>query len=102
MAVPANDERVAVAFEAAGLGSFVWYPEEDRGEPDERMLALFGLPADGTLGTTHCTDDGVGLVYDGTDLVEAVSDRPDAAAYIVERQPDGTVIETRIEPRLLG
>lgn len=49
MAVPASDERVALALDAAGLGSFVWYPEEDRGEPDERMLALFGLPADGTL-----------------------------------------------------
>jgi hypothetical protein len=33
--------------------------------------------------------------------VEAVSDRPGAAAYVVERRPDGTALETRIEPRLL-
>jgi hypothetical protein len=44
---------------------------------------------------------GVGLSYDGTDLVEAVSDRPGAAAYRVERGPDGQAVETRIEPRLL-
>ena len=54
------------------------------------------------LPTSHATDDGVGLVYEGTELVEAVSDRPDAAAYVVERGPDGAAIETRIEPRLLG
>ena len=49
----------------------------------------------------HATDDGVGLVYRGTDLVEAVADRPDKAAYRVERGPDGGVVETRLEPRRL-
>ena len=33
--------------------------------------------------------------------VEAVADRPDVAAYLVERGPDGSAVETRIEPRLL-
>jgi peptidase E len=78
-------------------GNGVHYDSEDQRRP-----LLQGLVEKGDLPTSHATDDGVGLVYDGTDLVEAVSDRPDAAAYIVERQPDGTVIETRIEPRLLG
>ena len=55
----------------------------------------------GDLPTSHATDDGVGLVYEGTELVEAVADRPGVAAYVVERQDDGTVTETRIEPRLL-
>jgi hypothetical protein len=44
----------------------------------------------------------VGLHYEGTELVEAVSDRPGAAAYRVERCPDGKAVETRIEPRLLA
>jgi peptidase E len=78
-------------------GNGVHYDSEDQRRP-----LLHGLVEKGDLPTSHATDDGVGLVYDGTDLVEAVSDRPDAAAYVVERQPDGTVIETRIEPRLLG
>jgi hypothetical protein len=57
--------------------------------------------ADGTLPAGHATDDGVGLHYRGTELVEAVADRPDVAAYRVERGPDGTAVETRIEPRRL-
>jgi peptidase E len=67
----------------------------------QRRPLLHRLVAEGTLPTSHATDDGVGLVYEGTDLVEAVSDRPGAAAYVVERRPDGTALETRIEPRLL-
>jgi hypothetical protein len=43
----------------------------------------------------------VGLVYRGTELVEAVADRPDKAAYRVERGPDATAVETRVEPRRL-
>ena len=43
----------------------------------------------------------MGLHYEGTELVEAVADRPGVAAYKVERKADGSVVETRIEPRLL-
>jgi peptidase E len=78
-------------------GNGVHYDSEDQRRP-----LLQGLVEKGDLPTSHATDDGVGLVYEGTDLVEAVSDRPGAAAYVIERQPDGTVSETRIEPRLLG
>jgi peptidase E len=67
----------------------------------QRRPLLHRLVAEGTLPTSHATDDGVGLVYEGTELVEAVSDRPGAAAYVVERRPDGNAHETRIEPRLL-
>ena len=68
---------------------------------DQRRPLLHKLVAEGTLPTSHATDDGAGLVYEGTELVEAVSDRPGAAAYVVERRPDGTTLETRVEPRLL-
>ena len=67
----------------------------------QRRPLLHQLVADEVLPLSYATDDGVGLVYEGTELVEAVSDRPGAAAYRVERSPDGTVVETRIEPRLL-
>jgi peptidase E len=59
------------------------------------------LVAAGTLPGGHATDDGVGLVYRGTELVEAVADRPDKAAYRVERGADGRAVETRVEPRRL-
>ena len=61
------------------------------------------LVADGTLPETHCTDDGVGLVYRGTELVEAVSEVDDKGAYVVTRTggDDGGVHEERLEPRRL-
>jgi peptidase E len=69
---------------------------------EQRRPLYHRLVADGTLPGGHATDDGVGLVYRGTELVEAVADRPDAAAYRVERGADGTAIETRVEPRRLA
>lgn len=38
-----------MALDAAGMGTFVWYANEDRTEPDARMLELFALPAGGVL-----------------------------------------------------
>ncbi|MDR0183077.1 ATP-binding protein [Lysobacter arvi] len=43
-AARANDLRIQIALDAAGLGSFIWYPKDDHGVPDARLLALFGLP----------------------------------------------------------
>ena len=48
----------------------------------------------------NCTDDGVGLVYHGTELVEAVSEQDGKGAYVVSRNGDAAV-EERIEPRRL-
>jgi peptidase E len=76
----------------------VHYDSEARRRP-----LVHELVADGTLGVTHCTDDGVGLVYRGTELVEAVTETAGKGAYVVRRDaaaPDG-VAEERIEPRLL-
>jgi peptidase E len=76
-------------------GNGVHYDSEDRRRP-----LVHRLVADGTLPTTHCTDDGVGLVYRGTQLVEAVSEVGGKGAYIVTR--DGQdVVEERLEPRRL-
>jgi peptidase E len=67
----------------------------------QRRPLYHQLVADGTLPGGHATDDGVGLVYRGTELFEVVADRPGKAAYRVERTADGTPAETRIEPRRL-
>jgi peptidase E len=69
---------------------------------EQRRPLYHRLVADGTLPGGLATDDGVGLVYRGTEFVEAVADRPDKAAYRVERGPDGEAVETRIEPRRLA
>jgi len=67
----------------------------------ERRPLLHRLVADGTLPLSYATDDGVGLLYRGTDLAEVVSDRPEALGYRVERTADGGVIETVLRPRRL-
>jgi hypothetical protein len=76
-------------------GSGVHYDSEARRRP-----LIHQLVADGTLPTTHCTDDGVGLVYRGTELVEAVSEQDGKGAFVVSREGDRAV-EERIEPRRL-
>jgi peptidase E len=76
-------------------GNGVHYDSEERRRP-----TIHRLVADGTLPETHCTDDGVGLVYHGTTLVEAVTERDGAGAYVVTAD-DGTAHENRLETRRL-
>jgi peptidase E len=76
-------------------GNGVHYDSEARRRP-----LVHRLVASGTLPTTHCTDDGVGLVYRGTELVEAVAEVDGKAAYVVRRE-GSTAVEERIEPRRL-
>ncbi|MCG2624220.1 peptidase E [Arthrobacter sp. I2-34] len=74
-------------------------------EPQRRPLVQ-KLVAAGTLGETHCTDDGVGLVYRGTDLVEAVTEVEGKQAWRVTVHagdgPEAVALEEPIEARFLG
>ena len=74
----------------------VHYDSEEQRRPLYQQLI-----ADEVLPAGFATDDGVGLHYRGTELVEAVADRPGAKAYRVERGHTGKAIEQVIEPRLL-
>jgi peptidase E len=68
-------------------------------EPQRRPL-FQKLVADGVLPDGYATDDGVGLVYHGERLVEAVSEIRGKAAYKVSKVGE-KAHEDRIEPRLL-
>jgi len=85
-----------------GLGLIPYANGVHYDSEEQRRPLLHRLVADGTLPTAYATDDGVGLHYRGTELVEALTEIPDKAAYRVEQGPDGAAVETRIEPRLLG
>jgi peptidase E len=66
----------------------------------QRRPLLQALVADGTLPNAFATDNGVGLLYRGTELVHAVSEMRGRGAYSVTRVA-GVAHEERIEPRLL-
>jgi len=44
-----NDQRIQLALDAAGLGSFIWYPMDDHAVLDARLLAMYGLPPDAQM-----------------------------------------------------
>ena len=70
-------------------------------EAGRRPLVHEAVAAE-TLPVTYCTDDGAGLLYRGTELVEALSERPSGGAYRVERDPaTGSAIEHALDVRRL-
>ena len=69
-------------------------------DSEEQRRPLYQrLVAAGTLPAGWATDDGVGLHFVETGLVEVVSERPDAYAWRVERAGDGSAVESRVQPR---
>jgi dipeptidase E len=71
------------------------------GEAERRPL-YHRLVATGELPAGYAADDGVGLVFRGTELAEVVSERAAACGYRVERGPDGRALESALETRFLG
>lgn len=74
-------------------GNGVHYDSEEQRRP-----LLHALVRDGALPVSYATDDGVGILYEGTEPVQIISDRDEgssAAAYRIERT-GGEVVETRL------
>ena len=86
-----------------GLGLLPYASGVHYDTEEARRPTVHALVRDGILPETHCTDDGVGLVYRGTELVEAVSEVDGKGAYVVTRDAgtEGGVREERLEPRRL-
>lgn len=68
---------------------------------DRRRPLVRELVAEGTLGPALCTDDGTGLLFRGTELVEAVAEIDEVRATRIERGADGTAVETDLPLRRL-
>lgn len=79
---------------ADGLGFLPYSNEVHYAERREHFHALV---AGGTLNSGYATDTGAGLHYEGTRMVAAVADRPNAGVYWVEPLSDGRVREDRID-----
>lgn len=64
---------------------------------EQRRPLYHQLVADGTLPAGYATDDGVGVLYRGTEYVSAYAEKDRAGAYFVERGPDGAAVETQLD-----
>ncbi|GAA1487371.1 peptidase E [Brachybacterium sacelli] len=72
-------------------------------DSEERRRPLIReLVAEGTLGPAVCTDDGAGLLYRGTDLVEAVTEVDGAQASRIALDHAGEVVERELPVRSLA
>lgn len=68
----------------------------------QRRPLFQSLIADGSLPAGYATDDGAGLLYRGTEMVEALRETDGAGAYYVERGgAAGTAVETPLDTRRL-
>ncbi|SDH37396.1 Peptidase E [Lentzea fradiae] len=78
-------------------GNGVHYDSEEQRRPKIHEAVAAGL-----LPKTYCTDDGVGLLYRGTELVETVTERPESGAYLVVRDDSSaTAQEEKLDTRVL-
>ncbi len=66
-----------------------------------RRTAFRDLVASGKLPAGYATEDGVGLVYAGTQLLEAVTILPGRHAWYVTPDANGSYTERAIVPRLI-
>ena len=69
----------------------------------QRRPMLQSLVRSGELPLSYCTDDRVGILYEGTEPVRVITDydvdpETGPAAYRVERTADGGVVEARLAP----
>jgi peptidase E len=78
-------------------GNGVHYNTEARRRP-----LVHKLVAEGVLPLTYCTDDGTGLHYIGTDLVEAVAVFEGISAWRVEADGRGGAVEEALTTRVIG
>lgn len=65
-----------------------------------RRPRFHDLVGSGKLPDGYAADDGVGLLFGGTQLAEVVAARPEARGFRVEKSRSG-VEETSLKPRLL-
>ena len=84
---------------ATGLGLLPFTISVHDGSDPKRRAEYRARVAGGMPGG-FAVEDGVGLLFVGTELAEAVSARPSARAYHVELE-GSQVVERVIEPRLL-
>jgi peptidase E len=85
-----------------GLGFLPYSNSPHYDSEEQRRPTFHRLIGDGTLPEGYASDDGTGLVFEGTGLVDCITEVDGAKTWHVVRRPDGTVEETALPTRLLA
>ncbi len=68
---------------------------------EQRRPTIHRLIGAGELPDGYATDNGTGLIFEGTELVDRITEVEGATTWRMVRRPDGTVEETALPTRLL-
>jgi peptidase E len=85
-----------------GLGFLPYSNSPHHDGEEQRRPTIHRLIADGTLPDGYASDNGTGLIFEGTRLVDCVTETEGATTWQITRRPDGTVNEVALPTRFLG
>ena len=85
-----------------GLGFLPYSNSPHHDAEEQRRPAIHRLIGDGTLPEGYATDNGTGLIFEGTSLVDCITEAEGAKTWHIVRRPDGTAGETALPTRLLA
>ena len=84
-----------------GLGFLPYSNSPHHDAEEQRRPTIHRLISDGTLPDGYASDDGTGLIFEGTQLTDCVTETEGATTWQLSRRPDGTVSEVALPTRLL-
>jgi len=84
-----------------GLGFLPYSNSPHHNSEEQRRPTIHRLISDGTLPDGYASDDGSGLIFEGTQLTDCVTETEGATTWRLSRRPDGTVSEVALPTRLL-
>ena len=84
-----------------GLGFLPYSNSPHHDAEEQRRPTIHRLIGDGTLPDGYATDNGTGLVFEGTSWWTASPRWTGRSTWRITRLPDGTVEETALPTRLL-
>ncbi|HTT51465.1 MAG TPA: peptidase E [Streptosporangiaceae bacterium] len=83
-----------------GLGFLPYSNSPHHDAEEQRRPAIHRLIGEGVLPDGYATDNGTGLIFENTELVDCISEVDGASTWRITRRPDGTVEETALPTRL--
>lgn len=84
-----------------GLGFLPYANSAHHDAEEQRRPTMLRLMNEGVFSECYATDNGTALVFAGTELVEAVTERDGAFAWHLHRDDADRVVEQRLPTRLL-